>query len=176
MAGGFIFGTLLMAVTLLSDRVSPRLLFFVSAILAGLSNFAAYFIADNGQVWMFALTRVFTGVFLAGIYPIGMKIAASHYESGLGGALGWLVGALVIGTASPFALAAVDNLDWKLFLIGTSALAIIGGLVLFILVPDGPHLKKAQKFDPKAMYVLFSVKEVRGAALGYFGHSYELCK
>lgn len=45
-----------------------------------------------------------TGFSLAGIYPIGMKIAADYYQKGLGMSLGYLVGALVIGTVFPHLL------------------------------------------------------------------------
>jgi MFS family permease len=44
--------------------------------------------------------RFLTGFFLAGIYPVGMKIAADYYRKGLGKSLGFLVGALVVGTSA----------------------------------------------------------------------------
>jgi MFS family permease len=94
---GFISGTLVFAVLTIADRYSPRLVFLLCA-LAGA--------ALDGQLSALLLLRFLTGFFLAGIYPVGMKIAAGWYAQGLGNALGLLVGALVIGTASPHALRA----------------------------------------------------------------------
>ncbi len=112
---------------------------------------------------------------LAGIYPVGMKIASDHHEKGLGKALGMLVGALVLGTAFPhFVNASFGELDWKLVIIVTSGLALVGGIVIGFLVPDGPFRKAAPKFEISAITRVFKEKDFRSAAFGYFGHMWEL--
>ena len=85
---GFIAGTLVFAFFSLSDRFSPVKLFFVSSLLGALTNTAViWFVTDGASLFLF---RFFTGFFIAGIYPVGMKIAADWYEKGLCKALGFL--------------------------------------------------------------------------------------
>ena len=96
---GFILGTLLFAVLAIADRYSPSKLFCACAMAAACANLAILFVPQDLSA-LLAL-RFFTGFFLAGVYPVGMKIAASWYAEGLGRALGYLVGALVLGTAFP---------------------------------------------------------------------------
>jgi len=96
---GFILGTFIFALLSVADRFSPSKVFFVCALLGAIVNIS---IIWEGNTYASILTfRFFTGFFLAGIYPIGMKIAADYFEKGLGKSLGFLVGALVLGTALP---------------------------------------------------------------------------
>jgi MFS family permease len=119
--------------------------------------------------------RFLTGFFLAGIYPVGMKIAADHFEKGLGKALGFLVGALVVGTALPHLLKSLTtSLPWKTVLYFTSGLSIIGGTLMLLLVPAGPYQKRAQSLNYKAVFSIFKSRPFRLAAVGYFGHMWEL--
>jgi MFS family permease len=123
---------------------------------------------------LFAL-RFLTGVFIAGIYPVGMKIASDWYEKGLGKALGFLLGALVLGTAFPHLLKNRDfELSWKSVLYFTSAFAIIGGILMLVFVGDGPYRKKSGGFQWNAFKEIFSSKKWRQSAFGYFGHMWEL--
>jgi len=97
---GFIIGTLTFAFFNLSDRFSPRIIFFLSSLLGALINLCVY-LPDFENLEGIILLRFLTGFFLAGIYPVGMKIAASWYEKGLGNAICFLVGVLVLGTSFP---------------------------------------------------------------------------
>ena len=99
---GFIAGTLVFAFFSLADRFSPVKLFFFSSLLGALTNAAVAWLATDAAILIFL--KIFTGFFIAGIYPVGMKIAADWYEKGLGKALGFLLGALVLGTAFPHLL------------------------------------------------------------------------
>jgi len=119
--------------------------------------------------------RFFTGFFLAGIYPVGMKIAADYYDKGLGKALGFLVGALVIGTSFPHLLKSfTSSLPWKTVLYFTSGLAILGGLLIRLFVADGPYRKQGQPLRINGIFKSFQNKDLRSAAFGYFGHMWEL--
>ncbi|GAB3826693.1 hypothetical protein GCM10028895_38020 [Pontibacter rugosus] len=121
------------------------------------------------------LLRGATGFLLAGIYPVGMKIAASWYSGRLGKAIGYLVGALVLGTAFPYLLRALGTaLPWQSMLLAVSTLAAIGGVLMYLLVPDGPYLTKGAKFQVGNMLRVFKAKEFRAAAFGYFGHMWEV--
>jgi MFS family permease len=169
---GFILGTLLFAAAGVADRISPSKLFFVSGIVAGICNLIA--LIDSSSYSLVVVSRALVGFFLAGIYPVGMKLAADWSESGLGRWLGALVGALVLGTAFPHALKIFSfNVEYKDLLISTSLLSI-GGSILVLFVPDGPFRKPASTFSFSSIYNNFSTSFSRGPSLGYFGHMWEL--
>ena len=170
---GFIGGTLVFAFFSLADRFSPVKLFFISSLLGALTNAAVvWFVTDGTSLFVF---RFLTGFFLAGIYPVGMKIAADWYEKGLGKALGFLLGALVLGTAFPHLLKNRDfELPWKSVLYITSVVAVIGGLLMILIVGDGPYRKRSGGFRWNAIGKIFSSKKWRQAAFGYFGHMWEV--
>lgn len=170
---GFIAGTLVFAFFAISDIVSPRLVFFLCSLVGAAANVASAALAE-GLVSLLAL-RFATGFFLAGIYPVGMKIAAGWYRSDLGKALGFLVGALVLGTAFPHLLKGLgQTLSSQAVMLGVSAIAAAGGAAMFAFVPDGPHLAKSARFDPRALAAIFRAARFRASALGYFGHMWEL--
>jgi len=170
---GFIIGTLSFAILNISDRFSPSKVFFWCAILGAIFNLGI--IWQNNSLPTLLFCRFLAGFSLAGIYPVGMKIAADYYETGLGKSLGFLVGALVIGTAFPHLLSQVTNLiAWKSVIIITSTLASIGGILMLLLVPDGPHRKTSKKVDLSSFITIFKAPKFRSAAFGYFGHMWEL--
>ena len=170
---GFVTGTLVFAFFSLADRFSPAKLFFISSVAGAICNTAVVWFAKDAAS-LFGL-RFLTGFFIAGIYPVGMKIAADWFEKGLGKALGFLLGALVLGTAFPHLLKNSDfHLPWKSVLYFTSGFAIAGGLIMILFVGDGPHRKKSGGFKPNAIAIIFQSKKLRQASLGYFGHMWEL--
>lgn len=170
---GFIAGTLVFAFLAISDIFSPRKIFLVCSVIAAIFNAGVYLFAD-GLVSLMVF-RFLTGFFLAGIYPVGMKIAAGWYQQGLGRAIGYLVGALVLGTAFPYLLKGTGySLSFAGVVLSVSAIAVLGGLVMYVFVPDGPYLAKGAKFDPAALKLIFQSKNFRSSAFGYFGHMWEL--
>jgi predicted MFS family arabinose efflux permease len=170
---GFISGTLVFALLAVADRWSPRLVFFACSLLGALANLGVYAIADSYPS-LLAL-RFLTGFFIAGIYPVGMKIATGWYRNDLGSALGFLVGALVLGTAFPHLIKGLGQAwPWEVVMVSVSALAVAGGALMLALVPDGPHLASGAKFDPGALAVVFRSRAFRASAFGYFGHMWEL--
>ena len=170
---GFICGTLVFAFFTISDRFAPRMVFFVCSVLGAAANLGI-FIAPGGLSSLLAL-RYFTGFFLAGIYPVGMKMAAGWYRQGLGQALGYLVGALVMGTAFPHLLKSTSRLfPWQDVIVTISGFAALGGVLILLLVPEGPYAVKGTKFNSKALATIFRSKDLRSASFGYFGHMWEL--
>lgn len=170
---GFIAGTFVFAILSVADRFHPSRVFFISSLLAALANVSIIWLAKD--FYTLLTLRFVTGFFLAGIYPVGMKIAADWFESGLGKALGYLVGALVLGTAFPHLLkGGTYELPWKQVMYVTSAVAAAGGLMMLLLVPVGPFRKRGSAFHPKALIHIFRSPSFKAAAGGYFGHMWEL--
>jgi len=170
---GFILGTLLFALLSISDRYSPRKIFFICSVSGSISNLLIYLIAYN--LFSLLVLRFITGFLLTGIYPVGMKIAAGWYKDKLGNSLGLLVGSLVLGTSFPHLIKSFGgSLPWEQVLIIISSFSLVGGIAMYLFVPDGPYISSGTKFNPKAIITIFKYKELRSSALGYFGHMWEL--
>lgn len=170
---GFISGTLIFAVFAISDIFSPSKVFFICGIAAAVFNLAISM--DVSDVRLLLLFRFLTGFMLAGIYPVGMKIAADYFKDGLGKSLGFLVGALVLGTAFPHLLKTfASRFPWEYVIYATSFLAMLGALVIWRFVPNGPFRVAGQKFNLRECFSGFKDADFRSAAFGYFGHMWEL--
>ena len=169
---GFVAGTLLSALLNLPDILSARKLVTVSALCGALTNAVFALLAHDAGVGI--ALRFLTGLFLAGVYPPGMKIMATWFRRGRGLALGFLVGALTLGKASPYLVNALGSANWRANLLFISALAGLGGLIVLLFVGDGPYALPAARFDFRQVTKVFSNRGVRLANFGYFGHMWEL--
>jgi MFS family permease len=170
---GFILGTLFNAIFAVPERVLSSRLFLFSAVFGALANITIAVFPLN--VTLVLVSRLFTGLFLAGIYPIGMKIASDWYGKDLGRAMGYLVGALVLGKSFPYFLKGISfELPWKEFLFLISLVSLFGGILLWSLLPDKPLPAQRNQFSIKALSAIFKLPELRAAAFGYFGHMWEL--
>ena len=171
---GFIVGTLVFALLAIADRFSARRVFLFCALAGALCTLGAMMrIASFTEL---LLWRAATGFFLAGIYPVGMKIASQWFPEGLGVALGWLVGALVLGSASAHGIRALSvELPWSTVMISVALLAAAGGLLLFVAVPEPPNnTANTKKLEMQALATIWTDWRVRASVLGYFGHMWEL--
>ena len=170
---GFIVGTFFYALFQLTDRYSPSQVFLWSSLAAGAVNVALLFVPLQLD-WILG-SRFLTGFFLGGIYPVGMKIAADYTKGGLGVALGFLVGALVLGTAFPFLIQGLElDVSYRALILVPAGLACLGGLLVGIGIPDGPYRKPNPALNFSLIPQLARNKALQGAAGGYFGHMWEL--
>src|SRR3954464_1629347 len=169
---GFVAGTLISAIANLPDVLNVRRLFAVSALLGAITN--ALFAAFAHDATIAIALRFLTGVFLAGVYPPGMKIIATWFGEGRGFALGVLVGALTLGKASPYLVNAIGSQNWRINVAVASVLAVIGGVIVFAFVHDGPFALPTQPFDLAQATDIVRNRAVRLANFGYFGHMWEL--
>jgi MFS family permease len=181
---GFVTGTLVFALLMLADRFLPSRVFLVCCVLGALLN-AGTLLAD-GRLGVLVALRFGVGFLLAGIYPVGMKIAASWYRERLGAVMGVLIGALVLGTALPHGLRALAGepgalaftiagyRPWQAVVIGVSLLAALGGLATALLVPANPEAPRGVRITPRALGLIWSDWRLRASTFGYFGHMWEL--
>ena len=169
---GFVAGTLLSALLNLPDYFKTRHVFAVSALLGALANLLVA-AAAHGAFSAIAL-RFLTGVFLAGVYPPGMKLIATWFREGRGFALGVLVGALTLGKASPYLINAIGSSSWRTNVAFTSLLAVAASIIVAFFVHEGPYALPRQPFDLTQVTAVFSNRGVRLANFGYFGHMWEL--
>src|SRR5258705_5805093 len=169
---GFVAGALVSAVFTLADRLSARRLVAGSAALAALATLG---VAASSGITMGIACRLLTGAALAGVYPPGMKIAAGWFKEGRGLAIGILVGALTLGSASPHLVRwAVSPAAWRVVLVVAALSALAGGLLIFLVPNDGPHAAPSPPFSLAAAPRILKDRAVALANLGYLGHMWEL--
>ena len=169
---GFVAGTFASGLLNLPDIVSSRRLFAASALLGALSNAGFALLADDLAAGI--VFRLLTGVFLAGVYPPGMKLATTWTVRHRGLAVGIVVGALTVGSASPHLVRSAVDLDWPWVVLASSVLAAIGGLIVLAWVREGPFASRSAAFDPRFIVRMARSRSLRLANLGYLGHMWEL--
>lgn len=170
---GFIAGTLIFAMTGLADHMAASRLFALCALAAALGN-AGFALGSRGLTDALVY-RFITGMTLAGIYPIGMKLVVSWSPRETGRALGWLVGTLTLGTAMPHLVRGLGRTwDWRTVVLTSSLMAVIAAAIILRL-GDGPHLTApAPARRMGRAFAAFRLPALRASAMGYFGHMWEL--
>jgi MFS family permease len=169
---GFIVGTLVSAIGNLPDIWSPRRLMIGSAALGAVANAAvALWVESLGPALVY---RFLTGVCMAGAYPPAMKIMATWFRRGRGLAIGLLIGALTVGSATPHLLRGATDLPWRDVLLAASVLAVASSAIVWWLVEEGPDRFPSARFDATMAAAVFRDPAARLACFGYFGHMWEL--
>jgi MFS family permease len=168
---GFVVGAVASALLNLADRVSMRSLMAGSALLAALTTALLPLLADGLAVAI--PLRFLTGVALAGVYPVGVKLVASWFAGARGLAMGLLLAALTVGSALPHLVTAFAVLPWRTVLLVTAGMALTGAAVA-LLVEDGPATSRSAPLHPRYVLTMFADRTQRDVNLGYFGHMWEL--
>ena len=172
---GFAAGALVLAGTGAADAVPGRVLLAAGAAVAAAGNLGFGLVADgptSALAWRFA-----TGVGLAAVYPIALKMLAGWFVRGRGLAIGFLIGALTVGSALPHlirALGATSGADWRATVVAASAAALAGGLLVAVAARSGPYEPPTGRFSPSVAAAALRQPSVRLANLGYLGHMWEL--
>ena len=170
---GFISGTLVYTLYAIPDRFPATRVFLVSVVAAAAFNLL--FLTLPLRAELVLLSRFGTGFFLAGVYPVGMKIAADWFRPMLGRAMGFLVGALVLGTALPHMIRGLgQTLSYEGVLLTVSALAVAGGLLLALTIPSKPVTNRRNRLSLDVFSLLNRPGDLRAGVIGYFGHMWEL--
>lgn len=169
---GFVLGTLVSAVLSLADRIEARRLFCACSLVAAAATLAQTLAAPSGAAAL--ALRVVAGASMAGVYPVGMKLAASWARGDLGLLIGIVVGALTLGSALPHLLPdLVGSVDWRVAYGGAGVLAALGGLMV-LGFRAGPLIGTRPPFHPEQMLEAWRNRGLRLANLGYLGHMWEL--
>ncbi|MEO1889705.1 MAG: MFS transporter [Cycloclasticus sp.] len=170
---GFIIGTLFFSAFNIADRFPAGRVFLLSSVLG--SFFNCLIVIAPLDISTLIISRCLTGFFLAGIYPVGIKIAALWCGKDLGSALGHFLAALVIGTAFPHLLNGLDvAFDWQTIVITSSALALIGGLLVGFVIPETSNPQRTPHHEGRRLLNIFKSKDFKASSSGYFGHMWEL--
>jgi MFS family permease len=169
---GFIVGTLGSALGNLPDVWSPRRLMVASAVAGAVANAAVALWVDS--LGPALVLRFLTGVSLAGTYPPAMKVMATWFREGRGLAIGILIGALTVGSATPHLIRGITGLPWRHTLLAASLLALLAAVVVARFVEEGPHRFPTARFDLRMAVGVFRDRGARLACFGYFGHMWEL--
>lgn len=168
---GFVVGALISAILGLPDRLDPRRVFAACALVAALANSCLLWLEPGGNLAI--ACRFVTGAMLAGVYPVGMKIAVGWGTTDRGFLVGALVGALTFGSAAPHLLALGGGADWRWAVQIASLAAGIGGLFC-LMTRLGPHHGRAPAFSPRTVLKVWTDRRIRLAYAGYLGHMWEL--
>ena len=168
---GFVVGTLISAIFGLPDRIDPRRIFAASAGVGCMVNLCLLVTGfDNAGT---ILLRFATGICMAGVYPIGMKLAAGWAEQRLGLMIGALVGALTLGSALPNLFVALQPLDWRITVAASSACALAAALAIGF-VSLGPRHGVSSRFVRADAIRLLRRRSIWLVNFGYLGHMWEL--
>jgi MFS family permease len=171
---GFVVGAVISAVFNLADRTTPQNLLASSALgAAGCTAALAFFVTGLGAA---VPLRFLTGMFLAGVYPVGMKLMASWSAStDRGRSFGVLLAALTLGSALPHLISGLGPLPWRTVMSAAAALTAAGAVVGLTGLRPGPHLAvRAITPNPRYALALVAQRGPRLVSLGYFGHMWEL--
>jgi MFS family permease len=172
---GFAGSAILLAITGAADVIRGDRLFVAGAVVTGLANLGfAWLATDPLSALPF---RVLTGAGIAAVYPVGMKLTAGWFRRERGLAIGILIGALAVGTASPHFLRAVGalaNADWRVIVSWASLSAFVGGGAVLLWAKPGPFDTPSPRFSLRIAARAFGEPSVRLANLGYLGHMWEL--
>ena len=168
---GFVAGCLGSALLNLADLFRPRRLMLLGACSAALINAALVLCSGPASALP---VRFLTGASLAFVYPPSLKAMATWFRRERGTALGTLVGGLTLGSAMPHLLNGLGGVNWRLVILGTSGLSVLGGLLGEFGTADGPFPFPRAVFNPRQIVASFAKRGVRLATLGYFAHMWEL--
>ena len=168
---GFVAGTALAALLNLADLLPSRAYFSASAVLAALAN-AVLLIAPNYGAAL--LCRALTGVFLAGVYPPAMKMAATWFRGRRGLAIGVVVGALTVGKATPYLVHALPGAGVGTVVTCASLATLLAALLIGVAYDDGPAPFPRRPFDLSLVGAVLRDSRYRQVLGGYCGHMLEL--
>jgi MFS family permease len=171
---GFAAGAVISTLLHLADRITPQYLLAASAVCAAACTAAMALLAHD--LCEAIALRFLTGVALAGIYPVGMKLIASWSEStDRGRWLGILIGSLALGSALPQLITGLGPLPWRTVMLTAATLSAVAATLAVAAIVPGPHLgSRATNQKRRNVLAMFTERGFGLTSLGYLGHMWEL--
>ncbi|PZG71712.1 MFS transporter, partial [Streptomyces sp. NTH33] len=130
---GFVTGALTSAALTLADRLPPQRLLAGGAAAAAVCTVLLAVSVDR-----FAAAvplRFATGVCLAAVYPVGMKLMASWaHGAARGKSMGILIAALTLGSTLPHLIAGVGSLPWRGVLLVAAAAGLLASSIALAFI------------------------------------------
>mmetsp|Transcript_65505 Transcript_65505/g.168589 ORF Transcript_65505/g.168589 Transcript_65505/m.168589 type:complete len:459 (+) Transcript_65505:26-1402(+) len=171
---GFCVGCLTSVATSLSDLVAPPKLIVVGALGASAANVSVLLI---GSFYQALILRFVVGFSLSLVYPPAVKLLSTYFaaeERAM--SIGIMFSAFCLGSAFPNLLkgaAAADS--WRIVVAGTSATAVMGGILVILFVPVGPlPFPASGPFRLDSCWKAVRNPKVILAIVAYCGHQWEL--
>ena len=177
--GGSFFAGYTVAVPVLvtlTDKIDPRRIWLVGALLAILGNagFAAFADGLGSALFLQALA----GAGLAGTYMPGLRLLADRLSgSAQSRAVSFYTASFGIGTASSYLLAdwIVGNFAWRLaFAVPAAATALAIVLMLLFVSGSKPARKEGAPAGLLDLRPVLRNRNSMAYSLAYFAHSFEL--
>lgn len=171
---GFATGASASALLRLADRIAPQYLIATGGAGAAACTAALTTLAHG--LWQAIPLRFLTGVALALVYPIGMKLMASWSDSAERGRwFGVLLGSLALGSAVPQLISGLGPLPWKSVMAMAAVLSAASAVIAGVALVPGPHLdNRPVVLNRGSLRAMFAERGVRLTNVGYFGHMWEL--
>lgn len=170
---GFVCGGLIFALFNIADSFKGENILATSCYIGGLLNLLLVLVNAHSFVVVFIL-RFLTGICVAGIYPIGMKLVASHFKTNRGFAIAVLLAALNLGSGLPYLFRLFGSPSWKIVTSLAAGCAIIGGVLTNLFISQGEYIASSQKISLNALKKIIKNPSVKLANYGYDGHMWEL--
>lgn len=168
---GFVAGALCSAFLGWADRYAGRHLILAGAVAAAMVNLSVLWMDAAAAV---IAARLLTGFSLAIVYPPAMKLISTWFQAQRGVALGIVIAAITVGSATPHLVNGLGGLSWEVVVITTSVCALTGGLLVAGFVREGPWPYPSHPFQPRAALHCFTQPAVFWVTMGYLGHMWEL--
>ena len=169
---GFIVGALTYAILNLPDVFKTNNVFAASAAFGGSISFIIAFFTESFSTLL--LLRFFTGFFLAGVYPTGMKLASSWFQKKRGFAVGCMGASLALGSGMPYLFNLTGIPEWRVLISFSGIASLISAVLVFVFVKEGPYTAGTIKFKLENLRDILKNKELKLVNYGYFGHMWEL--
>jgi len=170
---GFAAGAVISTLLHLADRITPQHLLAAGAACAAACTAAIALLAHD--LCEAIALRFLTGVALAGVYPVGMKLIASWSEStDRGRWLGILIGSLALGSAFPQLITGFGPLPWRTVMLTAATLSAVAATIAAAAIVPGPHLGSLATQNHRNVLAMFTERGFRLSSLGYLGHMWEL--
>lgn len=169
---GFVTGAFISAYFGVADRFNPRKVFALSALLGAICN---AFLIMSDHAFIGILLRIMTGMTLAGVYPIAVKMVSQWFPKQRGLAIGMLIASLTLGSALPHLIKIFFvSVHWPFVIVSSSMLALLASIMVYFMLEDAPGTSNQAQFSVRLLKKVVANKEVMQVNYGFFGHMWEL--